>query len=114
MIRSLLLLSALLVISYGPTWEQQPVVVSSTGTRLCVKHRVPLVTVAGYATPPDYVDPMRHTDSDSYKLYFVMPFPNRIPDTQSLKRTPGTTVPTHVTYCPKCQEEYDEARQIII
>src|ERR1700730_7793039 len=111
MMRSLLFL-ALLLVSCGPTWKQRPVIVSATGERLCVAHHIPLVTVRGFTAPPDYVP--RCAQDPNCKQYFILPFPNRIPDSQSLTRSPLCTIPSQLTYCPKCQHEYEEARQIII
>jgi hypothetical protein len=110
--RSSLALLGLLLISCGPTWEQQPVIVTATGQRLCVAHHVPLVTVHGFQAPADYVSPC--AQDPNCKQYMILPVPNRIPDDQSLTRTPLCRIPAHITYCPKCQQEFEVARRIII
>src|ERR1043166_692439 len=112
MMRPWLAAVAFLVVSCGPTWEQQPVIVSTTGGRLCVKHHVALVAARGFSAPADYVPPC--AQDPNCKQYFMLPFPNRIPDSQSLTRTPLCHIPAHLTYCPKCQQEYQLARSIII
>src|SRR4051794_26558610 len=110
MMRAVVVLSAVLLISCGPTWEQRPVIVSATGERLCVAHNIPLITVRGFQASPSYVSPPDNS-SESWR---PSQFPNRIRDHQSLSRTTLCKIPAQITYCPKCQQEYELASVILI
>jgi len=91
--------------------SSHPVITSSSGQHLCAKHRVPLVTVHGYTAPPGYVHP--GPDDYNYRAWFVYPFPNRVPDDESLSRNSVMHIRAPVTFCPKCEQEYKEAMRII-
>ncbi len=83
-------------------WRGPAVLRSASGRRICAKHHVPLITVRGFeATSDTLVDP--------YEAWFQIaaPYPNHIPEYQSLQRDRDFSEPTMITYCPKCQHELD-------
>ena len=82
-------------------WHGPAVVTTPTGSRICAKHRIPLVTVDGYQI---HTEPNECIDPDSDKVEHVkLCYPNAIPWYESLTSFNGHGDPAKITYCPLCE-----------
>jgi hypothetical protein len=81
--------------------------ITNGGKQLCAKHHIPLVTAHGFTYPEGQVVLLHYKP---YKLFERIDrcTPNRIDDYQWIKRRDGMTKPTLVTYCPRCEAEFQE------
>ena len=79
--------------------------IRSGGQELCAKHRIPLVTRPGFAA--EGVLLVHNRPNDQFEKVDDQT-PNRISDTESLTRTKNISKPAQITYCPKCEAEFQE------
>jgi Carboxypeptidase regulatory-like domain len=79
--------------------RSHPTIVARTGVLLCAKHRIPLVTQRGYR-----MRELTLIHTWGLRLQREKCNPNYIPHDQSLKRDKDYTIPTMITYCPKCED----------
>ncbi len=79
--------------------------IRSDGQELCAKHRIPLVTRPGFAAEGALL--VHYRPNDQFEKVDDQT-PNRIADTQSLTRTKNISKPSPVTYCPRCEAEFQE------
>jgi hypothetical protein len=79
--------------------------IHSGGQELCAKHHIPLVTKSGYEAERALL--VHYRPGDQFEKIDAQT-PNRIPDTQSLKREKNISKPAKITYCPKCEAEFEE------
>lgn len=88
------------LVGCSASWHGPAIAITPTGTRLCAKHQVALITVQGYKHLfyPDL--PPEHPYDASDKVEARCP--NAIPLNERLS-PPGDPVP--VTYCPVCERE---------
>ena len=74
--------------------------ISPSGQRLCILHKIPLITVDGFCVPEGTI-----VDPTHEYMVFAPSFPNHIPVTCSLESNEWNNVPTKITYCPQCEQE---------
>jgi hypothetical protein len=79
--------------------------IHSGGQELCAKHRIPLVTRPGFTAESELL--VHYRPNDQFEKVDDQT-PNRIADTQSLTRTKNISKPSPVTYCPRCEAEFEE------
>jgi hypothetical protein len=79
--------------------------IHSDGQELCAKHRIALVTRPGYSA--EGVLLVHYRPNDQFEKVDDQT-PNRIADTQSLTRTKNISKPSPVTFCPRCEAEFEE------
>jgi hypothetical protein len=79
--------------------------IRSGGQELCAKHRIPLVTRPGFTA--EGVLLVHNRPNDQFEKVDDQT-PNRISDTESLTRTKNISKPAQITYCPKCEAEFQE------
>jgi hypothetical protein len=101
------LVLSLLLTARETTWREGASITSSSGQRLCAKHRIPLVALHAYEAqnPPGYVILGPHEASRPYYGVAEQYCPNHIPEHVSLVRAGIMRVPTTVFYCPLCEKE---------
>src|SRR5713101_4080825 len=86
------------------TWREGASITSSSGQRLCAKHRIPLVALRAYQAPSDRVI-LVHEASRPYYGVAGQYCPNHIPEYVSLSPAGILHEPTTVFYCPLCEKE---------
>jgi hypothetical protein len=84
---------------------QNPTITSSAGQKLCARHRVPLITVAGWLEN-------RAAFHDALYMQAVVEEcnPNSILPSDSLQRTRRYSIPTKISYCLLCEKAVSENR----
>ena len=82
-----------------------PIVTSPTGQKLCARHHIPLVTVRGYQRGGSQVV-LYHFHGQSHIADYCNP--NHVDPHYSLQRTNTYSVPTRVTYCPLCEQAWQQ------
>jgi hypothetical protein len=77
----------------------------SGGQELCANHRIPLVTRPGFTAEGTLL--VHYRPNDQFEKIDDQT-PNRIPDIESLTRTKNTSKPSPVTYCSRCEAQFQE------
>src|ERR1700730_11279524 len=85
-----------------PKYITQPTITSSTGATLCARHRIPLITVNGWAESSEAR--AKIYDSVYMQLLVETCNPNSIPPWRSLHRSARYDVRAKVSYCPLCEK----------
>jgi len=98
-------LFALLLSGCCTPWRGAPTIVSSSGQRLCARHRIPLITVRGFVPPPKtylVLEPKGLRKlcqlSECYPNGVRGPYRSLWPTSICVERAP-------ITYCPLCEAE---------
>ena len=109
-----LLVLPLLLVACETTWREGASATSSSGQRLCAKHRVPLVAIRAYQAPSGPNDPVVLVHEASRPYYGVawQYCPNIIPEHVSLHPAWILREPTTIWYCPLCQKEFLERLRV--
>src|SRR6476469_8395453 len=102
--RIALIVSAILL-SACQSWPRAARVHAAGGQELCAKHRIPLVTRSGFTAERTLF--VHYLTNDQFEKVDDQT-PNRIADDQSLTRNENITKPAQITYCPKCEAEFEE------
>lgn len=85
-------------------FEDERVIITASGERLCALHESPLVTVDGFeAGPGVMIDPS--AEARRAAGYY----PNYIPVRCSLNSNSCYSASCKISYCPKCNEEMTRA-----
>jgi hypothetical protein len=103
-----LLLAALFLTACETTWREGASIQSSSGQRLCAKHRIPLVAIRAYQAPSGPNDPVVLVHEASRPYYGIASeyCPNHIPEHVSLHPAWILREPTAIPYCPLCEKEF--------
>ena len=80
---------------------------SAGGQQLCAKHHLPLVTAHGFSYAGNRVVLIHYKPYKDFEKIDACT-PNRIDDMQSLQRHEDITKPVLVTYCPRCEAEFQQ------
>jgi hypothetical protein len=109
-----LMLLALLLTACETTWPEGASIASSSGQRLCAKHRIPLVALHAYEAQnlPGYVILGPHEASRPYYGVAEQYCPNHVPEHVSLVRVGIMRRPTTVYYCTLCEKEMLERLRV--
>jgi hypothetical protein len=108
-----LLALALLLSACETTWQEGASITSSSGQRLCAKHRVPLLTIRvyEYLDKPGFVT-LVHDASHPYGGIAAEYCPNIIPEHVVKHPLGRMRKPTTVAYCPLCEKEFHERLRV--
>jgi hypothetical protein len=108
-----LVLVALLITACETTWPEGASITSSSGQRLCAKHRIPLVTIRAYQAPThgDKVY-LVHDASRPYYGIAEQYCPNHIPEHVALRPAWILREPATIAYCPLCEKEFLERLRV--
>jgi hypothetical protein len=109
-----LLVLPLMLVACETTWREGASLTSSSGQRLCAKHRIPLVAIRAYQAPSGPNDPVVLVHEASRPYYGVawQYCPNIIPEHVSLHPAWILREPTTIWYCPLCQKEFLERLRV--
>jgi hypothetical protein len=108
--RAFLLLSVFIT-ACETTWPEGASITSSSGQRVCAKHR--LVNIRAYEAVdrPGYVS-LVHEASRPYYGIVEAYCPNHIPEHVALHPAWILRKPTTIAYCPLCQKEFLERLRV--
>jgi hypothetical protein len=108
-----LLVVALLLVGCRTTYRPHATIDSSSGERLCAKHRAPLREIRAYQAPTseDRVQ-LVHEGSRPYYGHFQPYYPNHIPEHVALRPVWVLREPTTISYCVLCEQQLREALRV--
>jgi hypothetical protein len=108
-----LLLATLLLVGCRTSYRPHATITSSSGERLCAKHRTPLRQIRAYQAPSrgDRVW-LVHEGSRPYYGIVGPRYPNHIPEHVALRPVWVLREPTTISYCVPCEQQFRDALRV--